>query len=161
MRAKDIIENSNEMGLLKYISRYVRHPAIAQSRIVEFDGRTVTFICDKGEKTERRISMPVIDFLLALAQHIPPKGFHMVKHLGFYANRVRSKYSSVFSMFEGICAGMQKRLFRIAKRCHICGEPMRLVERIHTTDPPPHLLLSSYTGQLQLAPSVQSINLRR
>jgi hypothetical protein len=150
VRAKDVVENNKGKGLLKYIARYVRHPAIAQSRIVEFDGKTVTFICDKGEETERRISMPVIDFLLALAQHIPPKGFQVIKHLGLYANRIRRKYESVFSIF-GKVAGLQKKLFRARKKCSVCGEPMQLLERIGAFDPPPAILLSNYTGQIRLA----------
>jgi hypothetical protein len=150
VRAKDVVENNKGKGLLKYIARYVRHPAIAQSRIMGFDGKTVTFTCDKDEETERKVSMPVVDFLLALAQHIPPKGFQVIKHLGIYANRTRRKYESVFSFFEKV-AGMQKKLFRSRKRCSVCGEPMQLLERIGSFDPPPHLLLSNYTGQIRLA----------
>jgi hypothetical protein len=30
-------------GLSRYIGRYIRHPAIADSRIVAYDGQTVTF----------------------------------------------------------------------------------------------------------------------
>jgi len=94
VRAKDVVENNKGKGLLKYIARYVRHPAIAQSRIVGFDGNIVTFVCDKGEETERKVSMPVIEFLFALAQHIPPKGFQVIKHFGIYSNRIRRKYDA-------------------------------------------------------------------
>ncbi len=151
VRARDIVNNNKGKGLLKYIARYVRHPAIAQSRIVEFDGKTVTFLCDKDEETERRVSMPVTEFLFALAQHIPPKGFQLIKHLGLYANRSRSKFAAVFSMFGAICKGVQKRLFRYSKKCPICGEPMQRLEVFHSTDPPPHLLLSNYIAPIQLS----------
>ena len=151
VRAKDVVENNKGKSLLKYIARYVRHPAIAQSRIVEFDGETVTFICDKDEETERRVSMPVIEFLFALAQHIPPKGFQVIKHLGIYANRIRSKYDAVFSMLGAIHAGVQKRLFRVMKKCTFCGEPMERLEVFHSTDPPPYLLLSNYMAPTQLS----------
>ena len=151
MRAKDVIENNKGKGLLKYIARYVRHPAIAQSRIVGFDGKVVTFVCNKGEETERMVSIPVTEFLFALAQHIPPKGFQLIKHLGLYANRSRSKFAAVFSFFGVIREGMQKRLFRSKKKCSICGESMQLLDRIGSLDPPPRLLLSNYTSQLRLA----------
>lgn len=151
VRAKDVVENNKGKGLLKYIARYVRHPAIAQSRIVEFDGETVTFLCDKDEETERKVSMPVIEFIFALTQHIPPKGFQVIKHLGIYANRIRRKYDAVFSMFGAICAGVQKKLFRIRKKCPVCGEPMQRLEIFHSTDPPPHLLLSNYMVPVQLS----------
>jgi hypothetical protein len=160
VRAKDIVENNKSKGLLKYIVRYVRHPAIAQSRIVEFDGKTVTFICDKGEETERKVSMPVIDFLLALAQHIPPKGFQVIKHLGIYANRIRNKFESVFSIFGKVCTGIQKKLFRSRKKCSICGEPMQLLERIGAYDPPTHLCCQIILVKYDLL-LVFSRNLRR
>ena len=97
VHAPDVVKHSQ--GMLAYIARYVRHPAIAQSRLVSFDGKAVTFKCKKHEdNVERMISMPVVDFLLALLQHIPPKGFQLIRHLGIYANRSREKYASVISM---------------------------------------------------------------
>lgn len=146
--AKGIVNNNK--GLLQYIARYVRHPAIAQSRITGFDGQTVTFLCDKGEKTERPISMPVLDFLLALTQHIPPKGFQLIKHLGLYANRSRRKYASVICIFQRTMKLAQKRLLSSTKRCTVCDGPMKIMEITSPTDPPKHLLLSSYTGQQRL-----------
>jgi hypothetical protein len=158
VRAKDVVENNKGKGLLKYIARYVRHPAIAQSRIVGFDGKTVTFVCDKDEETERKVSMPVIEFLFALAQHIPPKGFQLIKHLGIYANRIRRKYDAVFSMFGAIDVGVQKKLFRVSRKCSFCGESMERLEIFHSTDPPPHLLLSNYMAPMQLS---LAVNLHR
>jgi len=146
--AKDTVNNSK--NLLKYIARYVRHPAIAQSRILSFDGRTVTFICNKGEKGERVISMHVLEFLLALTQHIPPKGFQLIKHLGLYANRSRRKYATVICMFKRKLKLIQKKLFTSTKRCKLCNGPMKIMEIFPPTDPPRHLLLSSYAGQQRL-----------
>lgn len=146
--AKDTVNNSK--GLLNYIARYVRHPAIAQSRIIDFDGKTVTFICGKGEKTERKVSMSVFDFILALAQHIPPKGFQLIKHLGLYANRSRRKYASVICMFKKKLKLVQKRLFASTKRCALCEGFMKIMDVVPPSDPPRHLLLSSYVGQQTL-----------
>ena len=141
---------NNDKGLLQYIARYVRHPAIAQSRITGFDGKTVTFVCHKGEEEEHLVSMPVLEFLLALAQHIPPKGFQLIKHLGLYANRSRRKYAAVICMFQKMKKLMQKKLFSSTKRCKLCGGFMKVLEIFPPTDPPRHLLLSSYVGQQRL-----------
>lgn len=142
---------NNDKGLLQYIARYVRHPAIAQSRITDFDGEQVTFKCKEHEDTsERKVVMPVQQFLSALVQHIPPKGFQMVKHLGLYANKSRRKYASVISMFVKHIKLMQKKLFQHAPRCSICDFPMSLSAIAQPTDPPEHLLLSTYRGQQKL-----------
>jgi hypothetical protein len=146
--AKDVVNNSK--NLLQYIARYVRHPAIAQSRIIGFDGKTVTFICCKGEVEECLVSMSVLDFILALAQHIPPKGFQLIKHLGLYANRSRRKYATVICMFQKRLKSIQKKLFSSSKRCKVCGGPMQRMDVFPPTDPPHHLLLSSYVGQQML-----------
>lgn len=150
--AKDKVKHGTE--LLKYIARYVRHPAIAQSRIKSFDGEAVTFFCKKDEeKNGRVVEMPVQEFLLALVQHIPPKGFQMVKHLGIFANKSRRKYASIISMFLVTKRVIQKKLFMHAPRCSKCSCVMERIEISQPTDPPQHLLLSSYVGQLNLSVS--------
>lgn len=149
VRAKDIVKCNK--GLLQYIARYVRHPAIAQSRIKSFDGVTVTFECKPDENNVKRlVSMPVVDFLLALVQHIPPKGFQLVRHVGLYANRSRKKYASVISMFVEIKAFTQKTLFSRSPKCPKCRMPMELLEVTPPTDPPPRLVLPEYFGQRTL-----------
>ena len=147
--AKD--ELNNDKGLLNYIARYVHHPAIAQSRITGFDGETVTFLCKKDDEgKQRKVEMPVQQFLLALAQHIPPKGFQMTKHLGLYANRSRKRYASVISMFLKAVRISQKKLLEHTPHCKKCLGLMELIETKQASVPPPELLLSSYYGQLRL-----------
>jgi len=147
--AKDTVNNST--GLLQYIARYVRHPAIAQSRIKDFDGKIVTFVCNKNEDgKEHLVSMQVQEFLLAIAQHIPPKRFQLIKHLGIYANKSRRKYASVISMLKKRVKWVQKKLFASTPRCNACGGFMKIMEIFPPTDPPERLLLSSYRGQLKL-----------
>lgn len=148
--AKDTVKNN--AGLLQYIARYVRHPAIAQSRITDFDGKIVTFKCNKNEdEKEHFVRMSVQEFLLAIAQHIPPKGFQLIKHLGIYANRSRRKYASVICMFKKNKIVIQKKLFANTPRCKVCGGLMEVLEIFPPTDPPKHLLLSSYRGQQKLS----------
>jgi hypothetical protein len=97
--------------------------------------------------------MPVQEFILALAQHISPKGFQMTKHLGLYANRSRRKYASVISMFQRKGRLLQKRLFTSNPRCEECGSLMHILEILPPTDPPKHLIISNYVGQQWLRAS--------
>lgn len=145
VRAKDKV--NREKGLIQYIMRYVRHPAIAQSRITVFDGQNVTFVCKKDEEDRQRIiTMPVQEFILALIQHINPKGFQLIKHLGIYSNRGRRKYASVICKFQQLKKIIQKKLFEHVPRCKTCNSVMEVLEISSPTDPPPRLLLSSYLG---------------
>ena len=149
VRAKDTVKN--DRGLLLYIARYVRHPAIAQSRIQSFDGKTVVFSCKKHEDREARlITMGVQEFLTALVRHIPPKGYQLVKHVGLYANKSRKRYASVISNFQKTRKIIQRKLFSRAIRCEKCKIPMEMLMICAPTDPPIHLLLSSYENQTRL-----------
>jgi hypothetical protein len=154
--AKDIVDNSK--GLLEYIARYVRHPAIAQSRIRSFEGGIVTFACKDDEKREYSVSMGVQAFLSALVQHIPPKGCQLVKNVGIYANKSRQLYSSVISKFQKARKLVQKKLTSRSPTCQKCLVKMEFVAITAPSDPPHHLLLSSYENQTTL---LLVANLRR
>jgi hypothetical protein len=83
--------------IIWYIGRYVKRPVIAQSRILDYDGKNITFCyVDKTEKDFfkkiKNIQCSDIEFLEFLVQHIPNKYFHMVYYYGIFANRTKSKY---------------------------------------------------------------------
>ena len=63
-------------GAANYIGRYLARPAIAEYRIVEYDGSVVRFWYE-DHQTGKRVdeSLPVYEFLFKLIQHISPKHF--------------------------------------------------------------------------------------
>ena len=80
-------------GIGRYIGRYLRHPAIADSRIVAYDGKQVTFAYKEqvnGQKVRREQSLPVLAFIHGVIRHIPPKQFKMVRYYGLYAPRKKA-----------------------------------------------------------------------
>lgn len=72
--------------VLKYIGRYLGRPVIASSRIDSYDGDTVTFHYNRHEDnalvTE---SIPAMEFISRLIQHIPERQFKMIRYYGLYA----------------------------------------------------------------------------
>lgn len=76
----------NKKQLAKYIVRYVRHPAIANTRIDSFDSKTIAFhyTCQKTKKRINR-TMDIEDFMITLLQHIPDRQFKMIRYYGAYA----------------------------------------------------------------------------
>jgi len=80
-------------GIGRYIGRYLRHPAIADSRIVAYDGVTVTFTYKaqvNGQKVRCEQTLPVLEFMHGVIRHIPPKQFKMVRYYGLYAPRKKA-----------------------------------------------------------------------
>jgi len=76
---------------VKYVTRYTGRPAMAQSRIVDYDGEFVTFCYDRHEDTKRVTEkVHVYDFIKRLIIHIPDKYFNMVRYYGLYAKEYKN-----------------------------------------------------------------------
>lgn len=74
-------------GIGRYIGRYIRHPAIADTRIVAYDGEQVTFYYEDHAGVRHEETLPVLEFMHGVIRHIPPKHFKMVRYYGLYAPR--------------------------------------------------------------------------
>ena len=150
VRAKDRTPKEKQ-DLIKYLARYVRHPAIAQSRITSYDGNTVTFICNKKTNEEKYITMDVDEFITAILRHLPEKNYHLIRYQGAYSNNQRNYYSSIISMFHKTVHFIQKKLFSTKPRCEYCGKIMQVEYIEQPTDPPDYLNLQKYYGQQKLS----------
>lgn len=71
---------------INYVVRYTGRPAMAQSRILNYDGKYVTFWYDRHEDGKRvEETLHVYDFIKRLIKHIPDKNFKVVRYYGLYA----------------------------------------------------------------------------
>jgi hypothetical protein len=80
--------------IAKYIGRYVRHPAIANSRIDFFNqvALKVGFHYEDRDKKRIDVVMNTDEFITALIQHIPEPQFKMIRYYGAYARHRRKLY---------------------------------------------------------------------
>ena len=70
----------------KYIGRYLGRPVIATSRIDNYDGENVTFHYNRHEDEKLIVeTIPVLEFIQRLIQHIPEKHFKQIRYYGLYA----------------------------------------------------------------------------
>ena len=69
----------------RYIGRYMARPALAEHKIIRYDGKMVTFWYI-DHKTNRKVfkTLEAKEFIKLLIDHIPLKGFKMVRHYGLY-----------------------------------------------------------------------------
>ena len=71
---------------INYVVRYTGRPAMAQSRILNYDGKYVTFWYDRHEDNQRvEETIHVYEFIKRLIKHIPDKNFKVVRYYGIYA----------------------------------------------------------------------------
>src|SRR5207302_2771519 len=80
-------------AVLAYLSRYTHRIAIANSRLVAFDGQRVTFKWkDYRAKPDARYKLMTLDadeFIRRFLIHVLPDGFHRIRHYRLFANRGR------------------------------------------------------------------------
>jgi hypothetical protein len=77
---------SHGNGVIKYLSNYVRGGPIKNSRIVNYDGVTVTLrYKDHRDNQTKLMSLPVEEFLRRFAMHLVPKRQRVIRALGLYA----------------------------------------------------------------------------
>lgn len=117
----------NKKELATYIARYVRHPAIADSRIMYFDDKTVAFYYI-DHKTRKKVDkvMKIDEFMLALLQHVPDRQFKMIRYYGAYARKTKKLYAKYL---RGSISGKITDYFVAKSRltCPKCGSPMEKV----------------------------------
>jgi hypothetical protein len=67
--------------VLEYLGRYTHRVALSNSRILCLSDDSVT-IRTRGKG---RATMPCVELLRRFTQHVPPGGFHKIRHYGLYA----------------------------------------------------------------------------
>ena len=81
--------------VFRYLSRYTHRIAISNSRILKFDGRTVTFRCRKPRQSERprygTITVSAEEFIRRFLLHVVPDGMHRIRYFGILANACRTR----------------------------------------------------------------------
>src|SRR4029077_4613362 len=80
---------------LGFLSRYTHRTAIANSRLVAFDGERVTFKWKdyraKGDARYKLMTLDADEFIRRFLIHVLPNGFHRIRHYGLFANGGRAE----------------------------------------------------------------------
>ena len=136
------IKNFNS-GVINYITRYAGRPVLAQSRIIDYTGDTVTFTYtphDSDELVSETIT--VFEFIKKLIIHIPERNFKMIRYFGFYCrhNPKYVQYLKHTKRFERLqiirlnsiyksWRNLTKLTFRYDPlKCIYCGSTLELIE---------------------------------
>ena len=86
--------------IIWYLWRYLKRPAISQSRILSYKDNLITYkYIDKRDQKTKIITCSTLDFMWRLLQHLPNKHFHMVYYYGIFANRCKSWYLKILRTF--------------------------------------------------------------
>ena len=82
-------------AVLAYLSRYTHRVAIANSRLIAFDHRGVTFkwkdYREKGSERHKLMTLASDEFIRRFLIHGLPHRFHRIRHYGLFANGNRAE----------------------------------------------------------------------
>jgi hypothetical protein len=113
-------------AVLAYLSRYTHRIAIANSRLVAFDGERVTFKWkDYRTKADARYKLMTLDadeFIRRFLIHILPDGFHRIRHYGLFANANRAGNIALARQLLGMPAAPSSSERDRAEGGHADGE---------------------------------------
>lgn len=122
------------VGVIRYLARYMRHPAIANRRIIFYGrGKVVIRLVDK-QKREYSTWYSIDEFIDRLVQHIQPKQFRVIRLYGLYSRReVGLNRKQNEQRLEIISSEIDGR--KMVFRCKKCNNPM-IYEFIMPDKPP-------------------------
>jgi len=104
------IKARNIKSTVKYVVRYAGKPAMAQSRILNYDGSFVTFWYDRHEDSKRvEETIHAYEFISRLIIHIYDKYFNVVRYYGLYAKNHKHK-NKLISMLKPHMSKIYKQI---------------------------------------------------
>jgi hypothetical protein len=133
-------------SVLAYLARYTHRVAIANSRLVTFDGARVSFKYKdyraNGEARRKLMTIDAGEFIRRFLLHVLPDGFHRIRHYGFLANGVRAGAIAKARALLDAAAPEQPtanpETEAYAAPCPCCGGRMIVVERFERGAAPRH-----------------------
>jgi hypothetical protein len=145
--------------VLRYLGGYTHRVAISHHRLLSLQDGQVTFRWRDSahHNQQRRMTLPIEEFLRRFLLHVLPPGFVRIRHFGILSTRNRSTLLPLCrQLIEADPLPQERRNARPAPtvqqpglwRCPQCGGPMLLVERLTAgqlrfRSPPLPILLSA------------------
>jgi hypothetical protein len=128
-------------AVLNYLGRYLHGGPIGESRLLGFDGATVSFrYKDYRVGLTNVMSLPTHEFIRRYLLHVPPKGFHMVRGYGIYRPggmaqasyaRLREQLPVSPELHAGLTAHpVPPPPDAPGRACRQCGAPIVLYRRL-------------------------------
>jgi hypothetical protein len=140
-------------AVLAYLSRYTHRVAIANSRLIDYDGERVSFRWKDYRAPQQRryktMSLETDEFIRRFLIHVLPRGFHRIRHYGLFANGQRGanlerarRLLQVHEVAEDDDTDdAVKETEPPWRRCPSCGAVLRIVEvflgTVHRGHDPP------------------------
>jgi len=119
---------------LEYLSRYLYRGIISENNILDHQNGQITFrYTDSQTGVVRTETLPGVDFLWRVIQHVLPRGFHRVRDYGFLHHNAR-KTLQLVQLILCVPVAPRRKKEKPPVFCSACGEIM-IVKSIHFPGP--------------------------
>jgi hypothetical protein len=127
---------SGPEAVLAYLSLYTHRVAISNSRLLAYDGDSVTFKWKDyrapGRYRHKTMTLEAPEFIRRFLIHVLPLGFHRIRHFGLFANHQRRR--QLRTLRQLLDAVEPPDVDEAPSPppsfiCRSCGEPLVIVER--------------------------------
>jgi hypothetical protein len=126
-------------AVLAYLSRYTHRVAISNSRLIAFDGQSVTFTWKdyraKARDRQKVMTLDATEFIRRFLLHVLPTGFHRIRHYGLFANGGRADNLTHARELLNVEAPPGQPLTEphdpaqpLTQPCPNCGAPMIVID---------------------------------
>jgi len=139
-------------AVLAYLSRYTHRVAISNSRLIQFDGTSVTFRwkdyrapnTNGGRDRQKVMTLATDEFIRRFLIHVLPHGFHRIRHYGLFANGGRCENLARLRKLLDLPSPRDQTepdteaddTSCLAQPCPCCGGPLVIIETFEPGCPP-------------------------
>ena len=79
---------TNIQSGIEYVARYCGRPAISENRIVDYDGKNITYsYTDHKDNLYHEVTLSAEEFIKLLLRHLIPHQFKTIRYYGFYRKK--------------------------------------------------------------------------
>jgi hypothetical protein len=127
----------NPYEVIKYIGRYSKRSCISDYKIVHYNDQSVGFKykdykeLDLNNKPIEKICiLPTEKFIFRVLNHVPLKGFRLVRYYGFYANRRQVDPKTLMKNNPVYQESKKNEVYKFddCNICKHCGGKMKYIE---------------------------------
>ncbi len=113
---------------LKYLAAYVYRTALSAERILNDDGRFITFSYRHSRSGQTpTVSLPAECFLHRFLQQVVPQGFQRVRSCGWLNAAAKTKWERILALLDWKQPELTPPTLSPPPLCPCCHIPMKLV----------------------------------
>jgi len=110
---------------LKYLAAYLYRTAFSAERILQDDGRFITFSYRHNSGQTRTVRLTAECFLHRFLQHVLPRGFQRVRYFGWLSTASKTNWERVLALLDWTPPPMTPPTPLPLPLCPSCQQPMK------------------------------------